>query len=263
MNGKKVFFLHIPKTAGQSVHAALSDAFGDDAVCPARVNRQMVLMSISEMNRYRVFSGHLDWSLLDCVHGERFTFTVLRKPIDRILSFYFYLRKSATNLSSSELANPERQGMKAALELTPHQYFTGGKPNIRSFLNEHYDNFYTYYFAGRRFNGRSALHCHVKNGNISRKQLIEIAAENMHELDAVYSMNRITKAFEDIRSLSGAQHLNDSSYIKNVNNDSSPTDRHLRLRELGATDETFERIEEYCDMDNELWRIFCGDDSDE
>ncbi len=257
MSGKKIFFLHLPKTAGQSIHAALSDAFGNDAICPARVNKQVVLMSVSELNRYRVFSGHLDWSLLDCVRGERFTFTILRKPVDRILSFYFYLRKSATKLSKEELSSPEQQGIKAALDLPPHQYFTGGKPKIRSFLNEHYDNFYTYYFAGRRFSGRSDLHRHLKNGKITREDLIELAVKNMQKLDAVYSVNKIDKVFDDIRSLSNTQHLNDSDYIKNVNCDTLPIDRHLRLKELGATNETFERIAEYCDMDNELWRIFC------
>jgi hypothetical protein len=32
-----VVFLHIPNTAGQSVHAALLAAFEPSAICPARV----------------------------------------------------------------------------------------------------------------------------------------------------------------------------------------------------------------------------------
>jgi len=48
-------------------------------------------MSITEINRYQVFSGHFDWSLLDCIKGPKYVFTILREPIDRILSFYLAL----------------------------------------------------------------------------------------------------------------------------------------------------------------------------
>lgn len=257
MNNKKVIFLHIPKTAGQSIHAALIDAFGEETVCPARVNKQAVLMSVQELNRYNVFSGHLDWSLLDCVRGEKFTFTVLRKPIDRILSFYFYLRKEAQKLTKEELDSPDRQGMKAALELPPHQYFTAGPPNIRSFLNEHYDNFYTYYFAGRRFNGRSDLNGHLKGGRITQEKLVELAIENLQELDAVYTLDRVSDAFDDIRSLSPcARGQKNAEYFVNVNRVTDPPDRKDLLRNLGATEATFKRIKQYCEMDDELWRRF-------
>ena len=37
----RIIFLHLPKTAGQSVHAALVDGFGEAAICPARVNEQL------------------------------------------------------------------------------------------------------------------------------------------------------------------------------------------------------------------------------
>ena len=98
----KVIFLHIPKTAGQSVHAALVNAFGNEAVCPARVNDQLRRMSITEINRYQVFSGHFDWSLLDCIKGPKYVFTILREPIDRILSFYLALFANRVGGSRSE-----------------------------------------------------------------------------------------------------------------------------------------------------------------
>src|ERR1044071_10007863 len=92
----RVIFLHIPKTAGQSVHESLRRLFAPEEICPARENFQLLPISIQELRRYRLFSGHLDWCLLDVVPQPRFTFTVLRRPIERIISFYFFLRGRAS-----------------------------------------------------------------------------------------------------------------------------------------------------------------------
>jgi hypothetical protein len=82
-----VIFLHIPKTAGQSVHGFLHAQFQPEEFCPARENFQLLPIPIERLQKYRLFSGHLDWSLLDAVPEPRFVFTVLRRPIERILSF--------------------------------------------------------------------------------------------------------------------------------------------------------------------------------
>lgn len=252
----RIIFLHIPKTAGQSVHAGLIKAFGEKVVCPARVNDQLKGYSISELNRYRVFSGHLDWSLLDCVKGPRYTFTVLRKPVDRILSFYFYLRKQAELLDPDALRLPQNQGMRAAKELSPDEYFSGGQPHLRRFLDDHYDNFYTYYFAGRRYTARGEIIGLVKRGVITKDRLIEIAKENMAQLDAVFTLDNISKAFEAICEISGTLEIDDIDCNLNKNQEIAPEDRHEQLLRLGATDKTFRRLSEFCDLDNELWEIY-------
>ena len=250
----KVIFLHIPKTAGQSVHAALVAAFGASAVCPARVNEQLVGIPVNELNRYRVFSGHLDWSLLDCVEGPRTVFTVLREPRDRILSFYFYLREQASKLSAADLDKPQHQGMKAALRLTPDQYFCAGPPHLRRFLDDHYDNFYTYFFAGRYYSARGLLNGRIGRGEISREQLVERALENLCTLDAVFSVEDTAAVFAWIRELGGAAIRGDERYRVNVNAAVEAGERASRLAALGATQAAFDRIDAYCKLDGELWR---------
>jgi len=250
----KIVFLHIPKTAGQSVHAALVNGFGEENVAPARVNEQLARMTISELNRYKVFSGHLDWSLLDCIKGPKYVFTILREPMDRILSFYFFLRQEAAGLSPEELESPGRAGMKAALTLSAHEYFTGGPPPIRSFLNAHYDNFYAYYFAGRHYLARNALHGQLNRGIISRDRLLEMAHDNMSQLDGVFTVEQMPDVFAAIRRHADRPILDDEKYRTNVNKAVPRESRKDLLMGLGATQGTLRKIESYCDMDREIWQ---------
>jgi len=249
----KLIFLHIPKTAGQSVHTALVQAYGESAVCPARVNEQLFGMTVAELNRYQVFSGHLDWSLLDCVCGPRFTFTVLREPRDRILSFYFFLRAEAERMSAEELAKPQRHGARAILGLAPDDYFCGGTPELRRFLDGLYDNFYTYFFAGRFYLARGPLNGRVSRGELRHEDLLERALDNLGTLDAVFRVDQLGEVFTRISALSGVTLSGEEGYRVNVNETVAADERLTRLRELGATDRSFNRIAQLCRLDQGLW----------
>jgi hypothetical protein len=249
----KIVFLHIPKTAGQSVHEALVAAYGAEAVCPARVNEQLYELSIEQLNRYRVVSGHLDWSRLDCIQGPKFVFTVLREPRDRILSFYFYLREQASRLSAEELDKPERQGMKAALTLKPAEYFLGGAPHLRRFLDDHYDNFYTHYFAGRHYGARASLKALVKRGAMTVQQLQAMAMSNLQTLDRVFTVEQIPELLDTVGALSGATLKPAEAYRVNVTHSVAAVDRLQRLRALGAGPRVMDRLQRFCALDDELW----------
>ncbi len=252
----RVIFLHIPKTAGQSVHAALVDAFGEKAVCPARVNDQLKLMSISELHQYRVFSGHFDWTMLDCLKGPTYVFTVLRDPLERLLSFYLFLHRQGGLLSPKDRNKPQQQGMKAAFELSPREYFTGGPPHLRKFLDEHYDNFYTYFFAGRHYRARSNLVGLARSGTLQRERLLSMARDNMSHLDAVFSVDNMAQVMATIRTLGDRPIKADDDYHANVGDAGSVADRIARVKAMGGDDETFQRIEEFCELDRELWRSY-------
>lgn len=252
----KVIFLHIPKTAGQSVHAALVNAFGKEAVCPARVNDQLRQFSIAELNRYQVFSGHLDWSLLDCVKGPKYVFTVLREPMDRILSFYFHLREQGENLSPEKWTKPECEGIKAAFELSPKEYFLGGLPHLRKFLDDHYDNFYSYYFAGRHYSGRRELLELIKRKELSQDDILRMAKDNLATLNDVFTVNDIASVFTAIQEISGASISEVEQYQVNVNTKVAARDRQDCLKALGADEATLMRLQEYCTMDNKIWALF-------
>lgn len=249
----KLIFLHIPKTAGQSIHEALVNAYGADAVCPARVNEQLYGLDIERLNSYRVFSGHLDWSRLDCIRGPRYVFTVLREPRDRILSFYFYLREQAAKLSPEELDRPERQGMKAVITLKPAAYFLGGEPHLRRFLDDHYDNFYTYYFGGRHYAARGPMKQLVARGVMGDEDLLSLARANLATLDGVFTVDQMPEILDTIGRLSGAVLKPADAYRMNVTQSVAAVDRLQKLKALGAGPRVMDCLERWCALDRQLW----------
>ena len=254
MNGKKILFLHIPKTAGQSVHAALVDSFGKEAVSPTRVQEQLNGCSMRELRHYKVFSGHLDWSMLDFLRPDVYSFTVLRRPIDRILSFYFFLRDQGQNLPPEKRSNPENQGLKAAYELSPDEYFCGAANGLRSFIDEHFDNFYTYYFAGRRQDARRFLLTRLRSGSLSSEQLLNVAYDNLKEVDRVFDVSDMSAVFDFVRQLGGqSAKAAPKEYRVNVNSAGSRSPKTQQLADLGATEKVFKRLQEYCKFDDELY----------
>lgn len=253
----RVVFLHIPKTAGQSVHAALQASFDESRICPARVNEQLKRLSIAALQRYQVFSGHFDWNALDCLKGPTYRFTILRDPLERILSFYFFLRRQGERLSPEERAQPQNQGVRAAFELSPDDYFTGGPPHLRNFLDEHYDNFYTYYFAGRSYRGRSDFVGLVRRGAVSRADLLGLALDNIAQLDDVFCVDDMAPVFATIRALGGKPVPDESADFRSNVNAGLPAHGRLdRLKALGATEKTLTRIAEWCELDQEVFQLY-------
>jgi hypothetical protein len=223
----RIAFLHIPKTAGQSIHHSLADLFPKPKVCPARTNEDLHKYSVSDLKQYSLFSGHLDWSLLKLTGPFDYTFTVLRDPLDRILSFYFYLRKEAERLKKAGKAIGP--GMHAAITLSPEEYFTGGDPGLRSFLDNHYNNFYAYYFASGSYSGHSQLSKKFAPGSV---ELFQCAKLGLQSLDAVYTLSSLSKVLHDIGIIANKE-LHPLVEV-NVNRDVLPTKRSDLLTNLAG-----------------------------
>lgn len=251
----KVIFLHIPKTAGQSVHELLLANFDSELVCPARVNEQLKALSDEELNRYQVFSGHFDWNAFDGLRGERFVFTILRDPIQRLLSFYFYLREQAEYFASRGQLGADKAGLKAAYELTPWDYFVDPELPLRGFIDNHYDNFYTYYFAGRSYSARTQLRQLLGPGRIFRdeKDLVRLARGNLAELDAVLPLERCFDVAEMLSAAVGRPIMVAERVHLNVGK-TTPESRWAALEALGAGEEVFSHLRAFCEWDNLLLR---------
>jgi hypothetical protein len=119
-----IVFLHIPKTAGQTIHTALCNAVGPEAVSPIRVHTQVADGPSQFPPGYRLYSGHLDWEAIERVPKPRFVFTVLRDPLERLASFYFYIRRQAERISLDELAKPNRIGRGGSVDLNRFRAFS-------------------------------------------------------------------------------------------------------------------------------------------
>lgn len=247
MSNKKVHFLHIPKTAGQSVHQLLTDSFS--SVSPLRLNSQFEELGVTSVTDYDVISGHIDWNIMLLGGDAKFTFTVLRDPIDRILSFYHYLRGEAKKLSRDELASPQRLGMFNALHLSPDEYFCPSDSNFKKFIDDHYDNFYTHFFSSKKYIGNRE-----NKNNLSENEALGLAIKNICSIDKVYTLNNIVDLPMDLKKQFPNLEFKKLSHV-NKGENLSTEERLNKLDSIGSSRKAKERINEMCKLDNYIYKI--------
>ena len=101
----KVFFLHIPKTAGTSVTQVIDQHFHADEIFPYQTTLEIQSAPRIEdlplsrpLGSYRLFRGHFRWSIFkkfESLTSGLQPFTFLRDPIRRYLSIYLHRRRDS------------------------------------------------------------------------------------------------------------------------------------------------------------------------
>ncbi len=100
---RRLLFDHLPKCAGTTVGNYLHSQyparliFQTDGLEPQASVRRFREMSAANRFRYRLICGHLAHQLLDVVAPATLTLTILREPVDRIVSHYYYVRRQPTH----------------------------------------------------------------------------------------------------------------------------------------------------------------------
>jgi len=88
--------LHIPKTGGVSLTSILSTHFETDEQITQPIHTFLEL-SPTNLAPYRLIAGHFTYNIQDVVSGNPIFVTMLRHPLDRIISFYHYVRSKPKN----------------------------------------------------------------------------------------------------------------------------------------------------------------------
>jgi hypothetical protein len=102
----RYFFVHIMKTAGGSLRRRLVNHFGETAVYPTRgldgTDPLQLNLSIEHMrerlaargDQIRVIAAHVPLRTIDLLDGRFTTMTLLREPVERMLSYLRQQRQS-------------------------------------------------------------------------------------------------------------------------------------------------------------------------
>ena len=240
-----IVFLHIPKTAGQTIHSELTRLVRPDRVSPVRVHTEAATGAAQFPPGYDLYSGHLDWEALDTIPEDRFVFTVFRDPCERIASFYFYLLKRAQTLTESELARPERQGMRRIRSQSADAYFFGGDPGWQRFIHDHYDNVYCTYLATRKVRGWKQVR------DLDPVARIAAAKANLPMIDRIYSTRDLGALERDIASRCDGSVSMTGKFV-NKGGHSDDELRWPKLLDRIESDANLRRLEAFVTADEDL-----------
>jgi hypothetical protein len=106
MTRERYFFVHIQKTAGTALRHLLMDHFGEPAVYPTRgvdgTDRVKLVLSIDHLrerliargDEIEVITGHFPLCTTELLGGRHRTFTLLREPVERTLSYLRHHREN-------------------------------------------------------------------------------------------------------------------------------------------------------------------------
>jgi hypothetical protein len=108
-SGNILIFLHIPKTAGTTLQRIILRQFSRDSVF--RINGASVRRSIDQLKglngkekyKIRLVSGHVPFGLHTCLPRPASYITVLRNPVERIISHYYYVLRKPNHYLHKEV----------------------------------------------------------------------------------------------------------------------------------------------------------------
>jgi hypothetical protein len=100
---QKVLFDHLPKCGGTTVWKYLTSHYRHRKIYPITTGDPQYSVEafklLPEVTRhsYDLVLGHLDNEMVDYVHPDSITLTILRDPVERIISHYYYVRREVNN----------------------------------------------------------------------------------------------------------------------------------------------------------------------
>jgi hypothetical protein len=109
---RKSVFVHLPKTAGTSFHTAMREALGREAVSPSFIATNLSPAEAERLDRFTVISGHISMADVRRYFPDRTILTILRDPVDRCLSWYYFARKGSTRAFASDFVEAKRRSIE-------------------------------------------------------------------------------------------------------------------------------------------------------
>lgn len=102
MASKNLIFLHLPKNGGTTLHTILDRNYSKKNTYTIQLvdNKRLSIpefkaMPDNERKKIHLLKGHLRYGLHEYLYGESEYITFLRKPEERIISFYNYVKNNS------------------------------------------------------------------------------------------------------------------------------------------------------------------------
>ena len=89
----RLFFMHLPKTAGMALRLFLGNQYPVDRIMPANDWRELLSVEIADLDRYSLFQGHFSCGLMDLLPPDVAPIVFLREPVARTVSHLKHMRR--------------------------------------------------------------------------------------------------------------------------------------------------------------------------
>jgi hypothetical protein len=172
---RKFFFDHIAKAGGSSIHNAFLQWLD-----PADVTPVLMEIATSALERFadkRLVTGHFHLLPGQWPNHERYALTMLRHPVDRIISFYHFAKSDVGARGGDICAELTRQ-------LSFKEYVYSEAPEVRLIL----DNYQVTHFFPLLWDGSTVL---------SPNEQLELAKQALRQYDLV----GVFEEFEDFLTI--------------------------------------------------------------
>jgi hypothetical protein len=190
-------FLHLPKTGGSTLHELFSAHFTAEEICPER-HSNLRAYSVDELRQWRFFSGHFDADEIRRIPRPLFVVTVLREPIERLFSLYYFWKRQ-----TDEFIDQNGMGyLRITKDGTLLDFLHSDHPTILDAAT----NAMVTQLAGAVTTTASGYGL-MKSGEtvdkITEAQLMSLALKNLLSFDVVGDTSELSLVYERVASVFG------------------------------------------------------------
>jgi hypothetical protein len=215
---QRFFFDHIYKAAGSTIDQLFVDQLGQE-----HCTHCLVEPAISALTRYAsksYITGHFSFSPQDPFDTSRYNFTLLRNPVDRLISHYYFARNDVMTRSGDV-------AIELAKELNLQEYYDSNAPEILNLTS----NFQARHFAALEWDGSEIL---------NSERMISLAKKALHRYDLVGVFHKLGEFVDVIFAESGWGVLTELPRANKTSHRPSladvPESVVLKLKELNRLD---------------------------
>lgn len=128
----KLCFVHIPKTGGTSLKNYLDQFFDNEKICPFDQSTELHKTTSEQLAGYDFIRGHINGHIAYRLLKDRYNYvTVIRHPVERVISNYFFHRNEDDSVVDDERQMPtRREYVRLAKELTLRDFITSNNKLI-------------------------------------------------------------------------------------------------------------------------------------